>query len=262
MRSRWRCGHANKTTTPDWSTAPTGVRKVESTGPRNTSGVVGGVDVRVRDRQRAVRVYRGQLPSPGPPTVASRAEPRSSSGRRSSGTGGPQGAASGSRCHPQSAPRWFRHAGGANPNLTEFVSGRYLSFHEREELGLCCAQRSASARWNADWVGHRRRSRVSCAGTCRRARIGWTIGRRQPSGIGAASAPLERRSWRSTIGCESPTHVEVDHVFGDLANPGGNQYELNCYDFDRIKTELIEPDTITAVRYWPRELYDECARIT
>ena len=73
MRSRWRCGHANKTTTPDWSTAPTGVRKVESTGPRNTSGV-GGVDVRVRDRQRAVRVYRGQLPSPGPPTVAWRAD--------------------------------------------------------------------------------------------------------------------------------------------------------------------------------------------
>ena len=43
----------------------------------------------------------------------------------------------------------------------------------------------------------------------------------------------------------------------DLADPWGNQYELNCYDYDRIKTDLIEPDGIAAVRYWPRELYEE-----
>jgi len=42
----------------------------------------------------------------------------------------------------------------------------------------------------------------------------------------------------------------------DFADPWGNQYELNCYDYDRIKTELIERDAITPVRYWPRELYD------
>jgi len=33
-------------------------------------------------------------------------------------------------------------------------------------------------------------------------------------------------------------------------------YELNCYAYDRIKADLIESDGITAVRYWPRELYD------
>jgi hypothetical protein len=43
----------------------------------------------------------------------------------------------------------------------------------------------------------------------------------------------------------------------DLADPWGNQYELNCYDYDRIKADLIEPDAITAVRYWPRELYEQ-----
>jgi len=43
----------------------------------------------------------------------------------------------------------------------------------------------------------------------------------------------------------------------DLADPWGNQYELNSYDYDRIKTDLIEPDGIAAVRYWPRELYEE-----
>lgn len=46
----------------------------------------------------------------------------------------------------------------------------------------------------------------------------------------------------------------------DFADPWGNQYELNCYDYDRVKTELIEPDAITPVRYWPRELYDAYAR--
>ena len=46
----------------------------------------------------------------------------------------------------------------------------------------------------------------------------------------------------------------------DLADPWGNNYELNCYDYDRIKADLIERDAITAVRYWPRELYDKHAR--
>jgi catechol 2,3-dioxygenase-like lactoylglutathione lyase family enzyme len=46
----------------------------------------------------------------------------------------------------------------------------------------------------------------------------------------------------------------------DLADPWGNQCELNCYDYDRIKSDLIEPDVITAVRYWPRELYEEHGR--
>ena len=43
----------------------------------------------------------------------------------------------------------------------------------------------------------------------------------------------------------------------DLTDPWGNQYELNCYDYAQVRTELIDPDGITPVRYWPRELYDE-----
>lgn len=42
----------------------------------------------------------------------------------------------------------------------------------------------------------------------------------------------------------------------NLADPWGNQYELNCYDYDRIKTEFVEADGIEPVRYWPRELYE------
>lgn len=43
----------------------------------------------------------------------------------------------------------------------------------------------------------------------------------------------------------------------DLVDPWGNQYELNCYEYDRIRTDLIEADQLEVVRYWPRELLDE-----
>ena len=36
--------------------------------------------------------------------------------------------------------RWFRHAGGVNPRLPPTVSGRYLSFAEREDIALYRAQ--------------------------------------------------------------------------------------------------------------------------
>ena len=38
----------------------------------------------------------------------------------------------------------------------------------------------------------------------------------------------------------------------DLVDPWGNLYELNCYDYDRVRTELVEADGISPVRYWPR----------
>jgi catechol 2,3-dioxygenase-like lactoylglutathione lyase family enzyme len=41
----------------------------------------------------------------------------------------------------------------------------------------------------------------------------------------------------------------------DLVDPWGNQYELNCYDYDRVRAELVEADAAKVVRYWPRELY-------
>jgi catechol 2,3-dioxygenase-like lactoylglutathione lyase family enzyme len=42
----------------------------------------------------------------------------------------------------------------------------------------------------------------------------------------------------------------------DLVDPWGNRYELNCYEYERVKTELVEADAITPARYWPRELFD------
>jgi hypothetical protein len=41
----------------------------------------------------------------------------------------------------------------------------------------------------------------------------------------------------------------------DLVDRGENRYELNCYDYDRVWAELVEADTATVNRYWPRELH-------
>ncbi len=42
----------------------------------------------------------------------------------------------------------------------------------------------------------------------------------------------------------------------DLVDPWGNTYELNCYDHERIRVELIESDGIEPTRYWPRARYE------
>lgn len=41
----------------------------------------------------------------------------------------------------------------------------------------------------------------------------------------------------------------------DLADPWGNQYEINCYDYDRVKADLVDADAVEVVRYWPRDAY-------
>lgn len=61
----------------------------------------------VSKRQQVIRAMRGQIWSPGRPPVGS---------------------------------RWFRHAGGMPPISLAPLSGRYLSFAEREEIAILHAQ--------------------------------------------------------------------------------------------------------------------------
>ena len=93
----------------------------------------------MRERQREVQLYRGQVPSPGRPTVAWREDRvrfwaaiarglKTADAAREAGVSSPV------------AFRWFRHAGGVNPCLSSAVSGRYLSFVEREEIALLRAR--------------------------------------------------------------------------------------------------------------------------
>ncbi len=46
----------------------------------------------------------------------------------------------------------------------------------------------------------------------------------------------------------------------ELTDPWGNQYELNCYEYDRVSSELVEADSIAVVRYWPSEALAEYRR--
>lgn len=38
--------------------------------------------------------------------------------------------------------------------------------------------------------------------------------------------------------------------------PNGNNFELNCYDYDRIRQDLIQADGIDPVRYWPLSQFE------
>ncbi|MEV7537006.1 IS30 family transposase [Streptomyces hydrogenans] len=91
------------------------------------------------ERHKQVRVYRGLMPSPGRPSVAWRED------RVRFWTAIARGAKTEDACSAAgvSGPvgfRWFRHAGGVNPCLPDEVSGRYLSFPEREDIAVWHAQ--------------------------------------------------------------------------------------------------------------------------
>ena len=93
----------------------------------------------MRERQREVQLYRGQMPSPGRPTVAWR-EDRVRFWAAIAGGAKTEEAAAVAGVSSPVAFRWFRHAGGVDPCLCPSVSGRYLSFGEREEIALFRAQ--------------------------------------------------------------------------------------------------------------------------
>src|SRR4051794_13350748 len=87
----------------------------------------GGGAVAYGRRQQQVRLYRGQIPSPGRPTVAwGRGSRPVLGGDRSRGQ--TEDAAAEAGVSSPVAFRWFRHAGGVNPGLPATVSGRYLAF--------------------------------------------------------------------------------------------------------------------------------------
>ncbi|WP_187270810.1 IS30 family transposase [Lacisediminihabitans profunda] len=95
--------------------------------------------MRVRDRQSQVRAYRGQIPSPGRPSVAWREDrvrfwAAIAAGAKTRDAGVAAGVSE------PVAHRWFLHAGGVNPRLAPTLSGRYLSSSNREEIALWRAQ--------------------------------------------------------------------------------------------------------------------------
>src|SRR2546421_3061876 len=94
----------------------------------------------VRERQRAVREMRGQMWSPGRPSTARR-EDRRRFWRAIAAGGSSEEAAAGGGVSQAVGSRWFRDGGGMPPISLAPLSGRYLSFTEREEIAILRAQR-------------------------------------------------------------------------------------------------------------------------
>jgi hypothetical protein len=94
----------------------------------------------VRERQRAVREMRGQMWSPGRPSTARR-EDRQRFWRAIAAGCSSEEAAAAAGVSQAVGSRWFRDGGGMPPISLAPLSGRYLSFAEREEIAILRAQR-------------------------------------------------------------------------------------------------------------------------
>ena len=116
--------------------------RADSSGRRNTLTE----EVAVNDRKRrSDRSGRAPLPSPGRPPVARREERRRFWAAIAAGMAS-EDAAVDAGVSPAVGTRWFREAGGMPPATlgpsAKPLSGRYLSFAEREEIALLRAQGS------------------------------------------------------------------------------------------------------------------------
>ncbi len=91
-------------------------------------------------RQQAIRAMRGQIWSPGRPSVARR-EDRVRFWEAIACGASSEDAAAAAGVSQAVGSRWFRQAGGMPPISLASVSERYLSFAEREEIAILHAQR-------------------------------------------------------------------------------------------------------------------------
>jgi len=94
----------------------------------------------VRERQWAVREMRGQMWSPGRPSTARR-EDRQRFWLAIAAGWSSEEAAAAAGVSQAVGSRWFRDGGGMPPISLAPLSGRYLSFAEREEIAILRAQR-------------------------------------------------------------------------------------------------------------------------
>src|SRR6059058_872903 len=91
-------------------------------------------------RQQATRAMRGRMWSPGRPSVARR-EDRQWFWRAIAAGCSSEDAAAAAGVSQAVGSRWFRDGGGMPPISLAPLSGRYLSFAEREEIAILRAQR-------------------------------------------------------------------------------------------------------------------------
>src|SRR4051812_40202906 len=158
-----------------------------------------------RRKRRSDRSGRAPLWSPGRPPVAGREERRRFWAAIAAGLAS-EDAAAAADAAPALGTRWFRKAGGMPPAMlrpsAKPLSGRSLSFAEREEIALLrvqghfmqeIARRLGRA---ASTISRElRRNAATRSGGLEPAAAAWSIARQQRNGT--PSEPLAAQSWRS-----------------------------------------------------------------
>ena len=172
----------------------------------------------VVERQEAIRAMRGRMRSPGRPWKARR-EDRVRFWEAIAGGVSSEDAAAGAGVSPAVGSRWFRQAGGMPPISLGSVSGRYLSFAEREEIAI----------FDAQGVGVREIGRRlgRCASTISRElrRNASTRGRGVVYRATTAQWHAERRASRPKVAKlaanDALRHYVADRLGGQIARPDG-----------------------------------------
>ena len=183
----------------------------------------------MRERERRRLDAAGRLPmrSPGWPSVARREERQRFWAAIRRGLSS-EDAAVETGVSPAVGTRWFRDSGGMRPITQAPVSGRYLSFAEREEIAILRA-RGCGVREIARRAG-RSASTIcgSCGATPRPAAGAWSTGRRRPSGtlIGVPGAP---KAAKLAVNEPLRRYVE-DRLSGAVRRPDGT-----CADGPQVR---------------------------
>jgi IS30 family transposase len=173
-------------------------------------------------KRRSDRALRGELPSLGRPGVARREDRRRFWALIAAGLTS-EDAAVGVGVSPPVGSRWFREAGGMPPSTLDRsskpLSGRYLSFAEREEIALLRAQ------------GHGVREIARRLG-----RAASTISRELRRNAATRGGGLEYRAttaqWHAERAARRPKRAKLaegatlrkyvqDRLAGEVAGPGG-----------------------------------------
>lgn len=170
-----------------------------------------------QQRQLAVRALRGKMWSPGRPSVARREDrvrfwESIAAGVSSDDSAAVAGVSSAVGC------RWFREAGGMPPIELAPVSGRYLSFAEREEIALLHGQQ----------LGVRAIAK-------RLSRSPATVSRELRRNASTRSGELTYRA--STAQWHADRRASRPKVAKMVSNP-----ELRDYVADRLAGEIVRPD--------------------
>jgi IS30 family transposase len=176
----------------------------------------------VAGRRRSDRALRDKLCSPGRPGIARREERRRFWSSIAAGLSS-EDAAVGAGVSPPVGARWFREAGGMPPSSLapsmKPLSGRYLTFAEREEIAL----------WRAQSHGVREVAR-------RLGRSASTISRELRRNAATRSGGLEYRAttaqWHAERAARRPKRAKLstnaalrayvqDRLSGRIVAPGG-----------------------------------------